>query len=91
MPITKKQFELGITPKIENLMKLAHAHLTDHRDQAFDLSDLRFLIEHQPGIYHSSDEEDLRIALDMLGNLGVAEVRIIRDRKYFSYSSDLNI
>ena len=89
MPITRKQFELGITPKIEGLMKKAHEHLAEHRDHAFSVNDLKLLIQ-LPDIeaYHSSDLEDLEAAMDMLARTGAVEARIIRNTKYYSYTSE---
>ncbi len=40
MPITRKQFEMGIDPKIEEWMKEIHSFLAQDKDTAFKKGEL---------------------------------------------------
>lgn len=41
MPITRRQFELGIDSKIEEWMKKIHSFLSERKDEAFTEKELR--------------------------------------------------
>ncbi len=91
MPITRKQFDLGITSGIEELMIRAHEHITQKRDEAFSQDDLMFLIEPGHGMFHTGKMENLKAALRKLVELGTIESRIISNVEYYSYMSKLDI
>ncbi|MBI2304616.1 MAG: hypothetical protein HYU86_07720 [Chloroflexi bacterium] len=48
MPITRKQFELGIDSAIEEWMKRIHRFLADHKDEAFTEEEIKLNILGQP-------------------------------------------
>jgi len=41
MPITRRQFDLGIDNRIEGWMRKIHAFLAEHKDEAFNAAELK--------------------------------------------------
>ena len=83
MPITRKQFELGIDSEIEEWMKKIHSFLSEHKDQAFSEGELRESL----GLKLPTPVKEIKAfeaALDKIVGLGVAEERLILDKSYYS-------
>ncbi len=83
MPITRKQFEIGVDTKIEEWMKKILAFLAEHKDEAFTHDELRKAILGTS--WKISEREAFDEALNKLVELGGAEKRIIRGTDYYSY------
>lgn len=87
MPITRKQFELEIDPRIEEWMKKIHVFLTEHKDEAFRESELRNALLGEAPPMSLDVMKAFSQALEKLAELEVVEFRKIRDEWYFSYGS----
>ncbi len=94
MPITAKQFELGIDSVIEDWMRRIHEFLVAHRQEAFTVAELaeqlngldkqfeRFKskgIETEPRF-----QAGFLVALDKLAETGAADSRIVRGERYYA-------
>jgi len=84
MPITRKQFELGIDTEIEGYMKRIRDFLAEHQEEAFTLSELG----HALGVPLASwlrlpsGELALLRALDKLVEAGAVEAKLIENIAY---------
>jgi hypothetical protein len=91
MPITRKQFELGINDPIEEAMKLAHSFLADNRDRAFSQAEIGRAI----GIRTPDDLSTLEAALGKLVALHAAHARrigpLLETETYYAYAGELEI
>lgn len=85
MPITRRQFELGIDNETESWMKRVHEYLAAHPDEAFTVEELvGSLRGSNPGMTDSELSLLLRTAVDKLAELGAAEVRTVREIEYYA-------
>lgn len=81
MPITKKQFDLGIDDEAEAMMRKVELFLREHRDQAYSLGELweRQFGESIPKAYRANDlpldRQRFVRAIDVLCEHGVLEAR----------------
>ncbi|MBI2832231.1 MAG: hypothetical protein HYX79_08245 [Chloroflexi bacterium] len=89
MPITRRQFELEIDPKVEEWMRSIHSFLTTSKNEAFTFSELwEALVGERTGSgLTTSISEDFRLALDSLLELGAVEKRKVRNLDYYSYGA----
>ena len=90
MPITRKQFELGIDNAAKDWMKRLHSFLADHKAEAFSAQELA----EREGVEWSTfdgepvgDARFVHYALDKLSRLDWVERRWVRDEWYYAYSS----
>lgn len=88
MPITRKQFDLGITEDIEEWMRGIHEYLAENQTTAFSTDEL--------GEYFEADDDltgarwrNFRIALMKLAELGAVEKRSIGGTDYYTYFAKL--
>lgn len=82
MPITGKQFELGIDSAIEKWMKKIHSFLIGHRDQAFTKKEI--WEQCRSSKYPFLDkEDDFEVALEELLETGAVDTRLVRGEGYY--------
>ncbi|MBI4287272.1 MAG: hypothetical protein HY671_02450 [Chloroflexi bacterium] len=88
MPITGKQFQLGIDSEIEGWMKNIHSFLSEHAELAYTLEELASELKGfglfpppLPGM--GVPMRSFVIALDRLAELGAVDARIVREQRYF--------
>ncbi len=86
MPITRKQFVIGIDPKIEEWMKKIHSFLSQHKDAAFTREELWGALQVQ---VKPEEWEAWDTALDKLTELKAVGKGIIRGTDYYAYGRDL--
>ena len=83
MPISRKQFERGIDPQVEELMGKINHFLSGHRDEAFDSSEL---LEAAMGSSREKDKLDaFNEALMKLIEMEMVEKKAIGGIDYYSY------
>ena len=87
MPITRKQFELEIDPRIEEWMKRIHAYLVERKDEAFTEEELKDVWKrgHDPRTWAGVENKAVDEALAKLVELGSAQARRIRGVTYYSF------
>lgn len=85
MPITGKQFELGIDSTIEGWMKKIHDFLSAHSELAYTSEELAQELKDVPqaGEFVVGMSRPFAKALIKLEELGAVEARIVRDHKYY--------
>ena len=88
MPITDKQFQLGIDSEIEGWMKKIHDFLSAHPDLAYtaeelatELGGLSLFPPPLPGL--GIPTRSFGTALDKLTDIGAVDVRIVREQRYY--------
>ena len=88
MPITGKQFELGIDSVMEGWMRRIHQFLTSHKEEAFTVVELAKELNGMPQKYQQLGElavdEAFKVALDKLVEIGAVDSRIIRRERYYA-------
>jgi hypothetical protein len=93
MPITRRQFELGIDEGIERFMRSIHAQLSLARRSAFSKSELARAVG-LPQDYDDSlifARHPFDIALEKLVEIGAAEAKVLNSTVYYVYRKDLPI
>jgi hypothetical protein len=86
MPVTRRQFELGIDQEIEDFMKKIYLFLAQRSDQAFGEEEI--FQEHaveMPDRLSALYKHPLHIALERLVEQEAAKKKGIRDRNYYTY------
>ena len=88
MPITGRQFELGINSEIEGCMKRIHSFLVQHPELAYTVEELAtelngFALFPPPLPGMGVPMRSFVIALDRLAELRAVEARIVREQRYF--------
>ena len=84
MPITRRQFDLGISDAVEDCMGRVHEFLAARRNQAFSRDEIFEAV---------SGEASLRVfndALDRLAEIRAIDVRYLKGRPYYAYLEDLD-
>jgi len=91
MPITRKQFELGIDAEIESYMKRIHDFLAQHRDEAFTLSELgqALGVPLASWLRLSSGELAFLRAVDKLVEAGAVATKHIENIPYHAWRAPL--
>ena len=93
MPITKRQFELGIDSDLEERMQRIYSFMEAHPDEAFSLAELReiFKIPDSPKDYEYgkaaewvTDNERFLMSLERLVKLDIVRERDVASIKYYA-------
>ncbi len=83
MPLTKRQFELGIDSEAEDWMRQAYRLLIEHRDLAYSAHELEQAIL---GIEESFDKVNkLNRALDVLAEIGAVDKGEVEGTEYYAF------
>jgi hypothetical protein len=93
MPITRKQFVLGIDNATKEWMKRLHSSLTEHKAEAFSAQELAEREGVQWDTFNGElfgDARFVQYALDKLAEVGWLEKRYVRDDWYYAYSGEWN-
>ena len=90
MPITRRQFELGIDENIQRWMESTYAFLQDRRDVAFTREELNKTLSSASEPTTARDD-NLGHALDALVRVGAAESRFVGPDLYYSFGDDINM
>lgn len=87
MPISRKQFELGIVDtEVEKWARRIHISLTEHRDEAFTRGELREQFGLRADGWDTTTEA-FDVALYKLVELKAIDERSIQGKTYYSYGS----
>ena len=89
MPITKRQFELGIDDDVQRRMQEIYALLVSDREVAYSFEELfqSFIGD----AYMSADRAKLQRALDVLVEIGAVDKRWVTDTAYYAFHLEFNI
>ncbi len=88
MPISRKQFELGIVDAdVESWARRIHIFLAEHKEEAFTRGELREQFGLRPDGWDMTTEP-FDVALYKLVELKAAEERTVQGKSYYSYGSN---
>jgi hypothetical protein len=89
MPITKRQFELGIDDQVDDFMRQVYEMLANNKELAYSKAELRDAL---PGNPLSAPQFDpLDIAIDTLTRITAIEKREVSNIKYYAFSRKFEI
>lgn len=83
MPITRRQFDLGISEAVEGCMERIHAFLSEEQSKAFSKEEIFAALAGQVAL-KTFDQ-----ALDKLAQIRAVDVRHVRGKPYYAYLQDL--
>lgn len=83
MPITRRQFELGINNEIDALMERIYNFLDAHRDLAYNQGEL----EKEVG---GEDPNHFPRALEVLVTVGAFESGWVRNDSYYAFANEVD-
>ena len=86
MPLTKRQFELGIEHQTEGWMQRVYELLSNDRDHAYSS---RELLDKLRGRAHVSSAK-LPRALEVLVSIGAVETREIDGEYYYAFNREVD-
>ena len=78
MPLTRRQFDLGINDEIEALMRAIYQRLEGQKDAAFGELELA------DGLGRTPDDKYLSIAIKVLQRVYAIEKRVIENQAYYA-------
>lgn len=87
MPITRRQFELGVDKKMTELMRVIHDFLLDNIHKAYDKDELVYLLPH----FKDLPSEIIDKVLDKLVEAEAVEEGTIKGEKYYAYKGPLEL
>ncbi len=88
MPLTKRQFELGIDDEAEHLMRQAYQMLTEYRDLAYSARELQEAILRDDATDDMSRK--LNHALDVLAEIGAADKGVVEGAEYYAFLAEFD-
>ncbi len=88
MPITRKQFELGVDEEITDFMRKIHGFLSVHKNEAYNIDEISNMVLGGPNPFITLK---IRRALDKLVEIDAVQERTIKDNKYYAFFGLLNL
>ncbi len=82
MPLTKRQFQLGVDEKTESLMRQIYELLSGHKNLAYSEAELVEMME--------GDFGDIFRALETLARVGAVEVRQVGRESYYAFYQEVD-
>lgn len=88
MPITKRQFNLGIDEDVQKWMRQIYGLLERDRELAFSSDELRNKLLGDS--YQPDERANLERALDVLVQIGAVDKRWVTDRDYYAFRMEFD-
>ena len=88
MPITRRQFELGINQHVEKLMRSAYDLLASHTEEAFDDDEIATVIGLDKN--NPPQQQALELALETLLHVLAIEERVVAGARYYSHKKRID-
>ena len=88
MPLTRRQFELGIDEESESWMRLVYELLENHRHLAYSAEELREAILGQAT--DAFKAEKFGRAVDVLAQISAVDKRWLDDIEYYAYLQEFD-
>ena len=89
MPITKRQFQLGIDDQIDSLMRQVYDLLVSRAESAFSAIELEEALFGGSG--SGTQHESLITAIDTLSRIKAIEKRTVSDLDYYAFSNRFEV
>ena len=88
MPLTRRQFELGIDEESEQWMRQVYRLLADHPDLAYSAAELyQDVVGESPELTKTKKFDH---TLFILGEIGGVDVRVLDGSHYFAFLEELD-
>ena len=88
MPLSRRQFELGIDEESEQWMRQAYRLLSDNSDLAYSAAELyKEVVGESPDL---SNKKKFDHTLFILGEIGGIDVRVLDGSHYFAFLEELD-
>jgi hypothetical protein len=104
MPITRRQFELGIDETVEKWMKNIHQFVVSSKDEAFTEDELWARVERVPPepkvaeaygrvpvVLEQHQKRVFQLALEKLVEIRAVSARDVRSSTYYAFLRDLDV
>ncbi len=88
MPLTRRQFDLGVDEIGENLMRKVYELLAANRELAYSYDELRHAILGQPTPVKKLGQ--FRRAVDALVGIGAVDLRRVARKNYFAFLQEFD-
>ena len=88
MPLSVRQFELGIDQEIDGWMRQVYELLINHQDLAYSSEELS--LEVLGGSAEAAEYEKFELALDVLAQIRAVEKRWVKDTDYYAFLQKLD-
>ena len=82
MPLTRRQFQLGVDKKTESLMRQIYELLSRQQNLAYSQAELIEMME--------GDTGDIYRALETLARVGAVEVRQVSSESYYAFYQEVD-
>ena len=96
MPLTKRQFELGITDEVENWMRAVYNLLGGHKELAYSQQEIiDSLLGEEPisgdsYLEYSRGSRNIEHSLGVLAGIGAVERRKVGYQEYYVFQQELD-
>lgn len=88
MPLSLRQFDLGINEEIESWMRQIYALLLSHRDLAYSSKELRHaILDDSAG---TANTRSFERALEVLAEIRAIEKRWVDDEDYYAFHQEFD-
>jgi len=88
MPITKRQFELGIDEDIQSWMQKIYALLSKNRESAYSTEEIRDSLAGD--VFQDATSKMIYRARDVLVEIGAIDKRPVDFTDYFAFGSEFD-
>lgn len=88
MPLSRRQFELGVDPEAEDWMGQVYGHLEGHRDSAYSYDEVRKAI--RGGSLPQAELNKFNSALDVLVRIGAVNKAEVDGKDYYAYYQEMD-
>ena len=88
MPLTKRQFELGVDEEGENIMRQVYELLAAHSGLAYSLQEIHVAILGQPSANYGlrmQTTAKVRTVVKVLVGIGAVDQREVADTEYYAF------
>jgi hypothetical protein len=89
MPLTKRQFELGIDEEGEELMRLVYRLLDDNRDLAYSTEEIQATVV-GAGVTAAANSAKFFRALEVLAEIGAVDKGDVDRTDYYAFLQDFD-
>ncbi|PKB64015.1 MAG: hypothetical protein BZY80_04330 [SAR202 cluster bacterium Io17-Chloro-G2] len=92
MPLTKRQFDLGIDEEGENLMRQIYMLLSEHVDLAYSQAELQqsILGDYIPIIAQALEAPKFKRAVEVLVGIGAVDKRDVAGTDYYAFLQEFD-
>ena len=90
MPLTKRQFKLGVDEEAENWMRLVYKLLANNKELAYSENELGEQVLNEISVFDllgTAEQTKFRNVLDVLVSIEAVEKRDVAGTNYYAYNT----